>query len=177
MTLIYFIFFVIFIAIAGVVIKTDKFVEPKKEPKVPKPTPVAKKPLPKKSPSPKPPSRMPAPSPPSRRPAPPSPNGLIMGLRSWEQWGFDNMVELKACGANVSSYGRNMKNGYSILNGIVKFEYDPDATDGKYFCYYNTEKHISVGFEKIEDFIKFYNAQLKDLKEQIFLHSLQEDFN
>lgn len=168
MTLIYFIFFVIFIAIAGVVIKTDKFVEPKKEPKVPKPTPVAKKPLPKKSPSPKPPSRM---------PAPPSPNGFIMGLRSWEQWGFDNMVELKACGANVSSYGRNMKNGYSILNGIVKFEYDPDATDGKYFCYYNTEKHISVGFEKIEDFIKFYNAQLKDLKEQIFLHSLQEDFN
>lgn len=168
MTLIYFIFFVIFIAIAAIVIKTDKFVEPKKEPKVPKPTPVVHKPLPKKSPSPK---------PPSRRPAPPSPNAFIMRLREWEQWGFDNMVELKACGANVSSYGRNMKNGYSILNGIVKFEYDPEATDGKYFCYYNTEKHISVGFEKIEDFITFYNEQLKDLKEQIFLHSLQEDFN
>lgn len=168
MNLIYFIFFVVFIAIAVVVIKTDKFVEPKKEPKVPKPTPVVHKPLPKKSPSPK---------PPSRRPAPPSPNAMIMGLRSWEQWGFDNMVELKACGANVSSYGRNMKNGYSILNGIVKFEYDPDATDGKYFCYYNTEKHISVGFEKIEDFITFYNEHLNELKEQIFLHSLQEDFN
>lgn len=168
MNLIYFIFFVIFIAIAAIVIKTDKFVEPKKEPKVPKPTPVVHKPLPKKSPSPK---------PPSRRPAPPSPNAFIMRLREWEQWGFDNMVELKACGANVSSYGRNMKNGYSILNGIVKFEYDPEATDGKYFCYYNTEKHISVGFEKIEDFITFYNEQLKDLKEQIFLHSLQEDFN
>jgi len=168
MNLIYFILFVIFIAIAAIVIKTDKFVEPKKEPKVPKPTPVVHKPLPKKSPSPK---------PPSRRPAPPSPNAFIMNLREWEQWGFDNMVELKACGANVSSYGRNMKNGYSILNGTVKFEYDPDATDGKYFCYYNTEKHISVGFEKIEDFITFYNDQLKDLKEQIFLHSLQEDFN
>lgn len=168
MNLIYFIFFVIFIAIAAIVIKTDKFVEPKKEHKVPKPTPVAKKPLPKKSPSPK---------PPIRRPAPASPNGFIMGLRSWEQWGFDNMVELKACGANVSSYGRNMKSGYSILNGIVKFEYDPDATDGKYFCYYNTEKHISVGFEKIEDFNKFYNEHLNELKEQIFLHSLQEDFN
>lgn len=168
MNLIYFILFVIFIAIAAIVIKTDKFVEPKKEPKVPKPTPVVNKPLPKKSPSPK---------PPSRRPAPPSPNAMIMGLRDWEKWGFDNMVELKACGANVSSYGRNMKNGYSILNGTVKFEYDPVATDGKYFCYYNTEKHISVGFEKIEDFITFYNDQLKDLKEQIFLHSLQEDFN
>ena len=168
MTLIYFILFVIFIAIAAIVIKTDKFVEPKKEPKVPKPTPVAHKPLPKKSPSPK---------PPIRRPAPPSPNAFIMGLRSWEKWGFDNMVELKACGANVSSYGRNMKNGYSILNGAVKFEYDPDATDGKYFCYYNTEKHISVGFEKIEDFITFYNEHLNELKEQIFLHSLQEDFN
>ena len=70
-----------------------------------------------------------------------------------------------------------MKNGYSILNGIVKFEYDPDATDGKYFCYYNTEKHISVGFEKIEDFTTFYNEHLNELKEQIFLHSLQEDFN
>ncbi len=168
MNLIYFIFFVIFIAIAAIVIKTDKFVEPKKEPKVPKPTPVVHKPLPKKSPSPK---------PPSRRPAPPSPNAMIMGLRDWEKWAFDNMVELKACGANVSSYGRNMKNGYSILNGTVKFEYDPDATDGKYFCYYNTEKHISVGFEKIEDFIKFYNEHLNELKEQIFLHSLQEDFN
>jgi hypothetical protein len=129
---------------------------------------VVKKPLPKKSPSPK---------PPSRRPAPPSPNAFIKSLRDWEQWGFDNMVELKACGANVSSYGRNMKNGYSILNGTVKFEYDPDATDGKYFCYYNTEKHISVGFEKIEDFITFYNEHLNELKEQIFLHSLQEDFN
>lgn len=168
MTLIYFIFFVLFIAIAAIVIKTDKFVEPKKEPKVPKPTPVVHKPLPKKSPSPK---------PPSRRPAPPSPNAMVMGLREWEQWGFENMVELKACGANVSSYGRNMKNGYSILNGTVKFEYDPDPTDGKHYCYYNTEKHICVGFEKIEDFIKFYNDQLKDLKEQIFLHSLQEDFN
>jgi hypothetical protein len=168
MNLIYFIFFVIFIAIAAVVIKTDKFVEPKKEPKVPKPTPVVHKPLPKKSPSPK---------PPSRRPAPPSPNAMVMGLREWEQWGFENMVELKACGANVSSYGRNMKNGYSILNGTVKFEYDPVATDGKYFCYYNTEKHISVGFEKIEDFIKFYDEHLNELKEQIFLHSLQEDFN
>ena len=168
MNLIYFILFVIFIAIAAIVIKTDKFVEPKKEPKVHKPTPVVKKPLPKKSPSPK---------PPSRSPAPPSPNAFIMNLRSWEQWGFDNMVELKACGANVSSYGRNMKNGYSILNGIVKFEYDPDATDGKYFGYYNTEKHISVGFEKIEDFISFYNEHLNELKEQIFLHSLQEDFN
>ena len=168
MTLIYFILFVIFIAIAAIVIKTDKFVEPKKEPKVPKLTPVAKKPLPKKSPSPK---------PPIRRPAPPSPNAFIKSLRDWEQWGFDNMVELKACGANVSSYGRNMKNGYSILNGIVKFEYDPDATDGKYFGYYNTEKHISVGFEKIEDFISFYNEHLNELKEQIFLHSLQEDFN
>ena len=111
MNLIYFILFVIFIAISVVVIKTDKFVEPKKEPKVPKPTPVVHKPLPKKSPSPKPPSRMPAPPPPSRRPAPPSPNAMIMGLRDWEKWGFDNMVELKACGANVSSYGRNMKNG------------------------------------------------------------------
>lgn len=168
MNLIYFIFFVLFIAIAAIVIKTDKFVEPKKEPKVPKPTPVVHKPLPKKSPSPK---------PPSRRPAPPSPNAMVMGLREWEQWGFENMVELKACGANVSSYGRNMKYGYSILNGTVKFEYDPEPTDGKYFCYYNTEKHISVGFEKIEDFISFYNDQLKDLKEQIFLHSLQEDFN
>lgn len=168
MNLIYFILFVIFIAIAAIVIKTDKFVEPKKEPKVPKPTPVVHKPLPKKSPSPK---------PPSRRPAPPSPNAMVMGLREWEQWGFENMVELKACGANVSSYGRNMKNGYSILNGTVKFEYDPDPTDGKHYCYYNTEKHISVGFEKIEDFITFYNDQLKDLKEQIFLHSLQEDFN
>lgn len=168
MTLIYFIFFVLFIAIAAIVIKTDKFVEPKKEPKVPKPTPVVHKPLPKKSPSPK---------PPSRRPAPPSPNAMVMGLREWEQWGFENMVELKACGANVSSYGRNMKNGYSILNGTVKFEYDPDPTDGKHYCYYNTEKHICVGFEKIEDFITFYNDQLKDLKEQIFLHSLQEDFN
>jgi hypothetical protein len=168
MNLIYFILFVIFIAIAAIVIKTDKFVEPKKEPKVPKPTPVAKKPLPKKSPSPK---------LPIRRPAPPSPNAFIKSLRDWEQWGFDNMVELKACGANVSSYGRNMKNGYSILNGTVKFEYDPDATDGKYFCYYNTEKHISVGFEKIEDFITFYNEHLNELKEQIFLHSLQEDFN
>lgn len=168
MNLIYFILFVIFIAIAAIVIKTDKFVEPKKEPKVPKPTPVAKKPLPKKSPSPK---------PPIRRPAPPSPNAFIMNLRSWEQLGFDNMVELKACGANVSSYGRNMKNGYSILNGTVKFEYDPDATDCKYFCYYNTEKHISVGFEKIEDFNTFYNEHLNELKEQIFLHSLQEDFN
>ena len=168
MNLIYFIFFVIFIAIAAIVIKTDKFVEPKKEPKVPKPTPVVHKPLPKKSPSPK---------PPSRRPAPPSPNAMVMGLREWEQWGFENMVELKACGANVSSYGRNMKNGYSILNGTVKFEYDPDPTDGKYFCYYNTEKHISVGFEKIEDFITFYNEHLNELKEQIFLHSLQEDFN
>lgn len=168
MNLIYFIFFVIFIAIAAIVIKTDKFVEPKKEPKVPKPTPVVHKPLPKKSPSPK---------PPIRRPAPPSPNAFIMNLRSWEQWAFDNMVELKACGANVSSYGRNMKNGYSILNGTVKFEYDPDATDGKYFCYYNTEKHISVGFEKIEDFNTFYNEHLNELKEQIFLHSLQEDFN
>ena len=168
MNLIYFILFVIFIAIAAIVIKTDKFVEPKKEPKVPKPTPVAKKPLPKKSPSPK---------PPSRRPAPPSPNAMVMGLREWEQWGFENMVELKACGANVSSYGRNMKNGYSILNGTVKFEYDPDPTDGKHYCYYNTEKHICVGFEKLKDFITFYNDQLKDLKEQIFLHSLQEDFN
>ena len=168
MNLIYFILFVIFIAIAAIVIKTDKFVEPKKEPKVPKPTPVVHKPLPKKSPSPK---------PPSRRPAPPSPNAMVMGLREWEQWGFENMVELKACGANVSSYGRNMKNGYSILNGTVKFEYDPDPTDGKHYCYYNTEKHICVGFEKIEDFITFYNDQLKDLKEQIFLHSLQEDFN
>lgn len=168
MNLIYFIFFVLFIAIAAIVIKTDKFVEPKKEPKVPKPTPVVHKPLPKKSPSPK---------PPSRRPAPPSPNAMVMGLREWEQWGFENMVELKACGANVSSYGRNMKNGYSILNGTVKFEYDPDPTDGKHYCYYNTEKHICVGFEKIEDFITFYNDQLKDLKEQIFLHSLQEDFN
>ena len=168
MNLIYFILFVIFIAIAAIVIKTDKFVEPKKEPKVPKPTPVVHKPLPKKSPSPK---------PPIRRPAPPSPNAFIKSLRDWEQWGFDNMVELKACGANVSSYGRNMKNGYSILNGTVKFEYDPDATDGKYFCYYNTEKHISVGFEKIEDFISFYNEHLNELKEQIFLHSLQEDFN
>lgn len=163
MTLIYFILFVIFIAIALIVIKTDKFVEPKKEPKVPKPTPVVNKPLPKK--------------PPSRRPAPPSPNAMIKGLRDWEQWCFDNMVDLKACGANVSSYGRNMKNGYSILNGLVKFEYDPDATDGKYYCYYNTEKHICVGFEKLKDFITFYNDQLKDLKEQIFLHSLQEDFN
>lgn len=168
MNLIYFIFFVIFIAIAAIVIKTDKFVEPKKEPKVPKPTPVVHKPLPKKSPSPK---------PPSRRPAPPSPNAMVMGLREWEQWGFENMVELKACGANVSSYGRNMKNGYSILNGTVKFEYDPDPTDGKHYCYYNTEKHICVGFEKLKDFITFYNDQLKDLKEQIFLHSLQEDFN
>lgn len=168
MNLIYFILFVIFIAIAAIVIKTDKFVEPKKEPKVPKPTPVVHKPLPKKSPSPK---------PPIRSPAPPSPNAFIKSLRDWEQWGFDNMVELKACGANVSSYGRNMKNGYSILNGTVKFEYDPDATDGKYFCYYNTEKHISVGFEKIEDFITFYNEHLNELKEQIFLHSLQEDFN
>ena len=168
MNLIYFILFVIFIAIAAIVIKTDKFVEPKKEPKVPKPTPVVHKPLPKKSPSPK---------PPIRSPAPPSPNAFIKSLRDWEQWGFDNMVELKACGANVSSYGRNMKNGYSILNGTVKFEYDPDATDGKYFCYYNTEKHISVGFEKIEDFISFYNEHLNELKEQIFLHSLQEDFN
>lgn len=168
MNLIYFILFVIFIAIAAIVIKTDKFVEPKKEPKVPKPTPVVHKPLPKKSPSPK---------PPSRRPAPPSPNAMVMGLREWEQWGFENMVELKACGANVSSYGRNMKYGYSILNGTVKFEYDPEPTDGKHYCYYNTEKHISVGFEKIEDFITFYNDQLKDLKEQIFLHSLQEDFN
>lgn len=168
MTLIYFIFFVLFIAIAAIVIKTDKFVEPKKEPKVPKPTPVVHKPLPKKSPSPK---------PPSRRPAPPSPNAMVMGLREWEQWGFENMVELKACGANVSSYGRNMKNGYSILNGTVKFEYDPDPTDGKHYCYYNTEKHICVGFEKLKDFITFYNDQLKDLKEQIFLHSLQEDFN
>ena len=42
---------------------------------------------------------------------------------------------------------------------------------------YNTEKHISVGFEKIEDFITFYNEHLNELKEQIFLHSLQEDFN
>ena len=142
MNLIYFIFFVIFIAIAAIVIKTDKFVEPKKEPKAP--TPVAKKPLPKKSPSPK---------PPSRRPAPPSPNAMVMGLREWEQWGFENMVELKACGANVSSYGRNMKNGYSILNGTVKFEYDPDPTDGKHYCYYNTEKHICVGFEKLKDFL------------------------
>lgn len=168
MNLIYFIFFVIFIAIAAIVIKTDKFVEPKKEPKVPKPTPVVHKPLPKKSPSPK---------PPSRRPAPPSPNAMVMGLREWEQWGFENMVELKACGANVSSYGRNMKNGYSILNGTVKFEYDPDPTDGKHYCYYNTEKHISVGFEEIKDFITFYNEHLNELKEQIFLHSLQEDFN
>lgn len=167
----------IFLAVSYVIVKKDNYVETKKEPKVPKPTPVVHKPLSKKSPSPKPPSRMPAPPPPSRRPAQPSPNAMIMGLREWEQWGFDNMDELKACGANVSSYGRNMKNGYSILNGTVKFEYEPDATDGKYFNYYNTEKHISVGFEKLKDFISFYNEHLNELKEQIFLHSLQEDFN
>lgn len=168
MILIYMLLAAIFIAVSYVIVKKDNYVETKKEPKVPNPTPVVHKPLPKKSPSPKPPSRM---------PAPPSPNAMIMGLREWEKWGFDNMDELKACGANVSSYGRNMKNGYSILNGTVKFEYDPIATDGKYFCYYNTEKHISVGFEKIEDYITFYNEHLNELKEQIFLHSLQEDFN
>jgi hypothetical protein len=61
--------------------------------------------------------------------------------------------------------------------GYVIYRTKKDATDGKYFCYYNTEKHISVGFEKIEDFITFYNEHLNELKEQIFLHSLQEDFN
>ena len=158
MILIYMLLAAIFLAVAYVIVKKDNYVESKKEPKVPKPTPVASKPH-------------------SRRPAPPSPNAMIMGLREWEQWGFDNMDELKNCGANVSSYGRNMKNGYSILNGTVKFEYEPDATDGKYYCYYNTEKHISVGFEKIEDYITFYNEHLNELKEQIFLHSLKEDFN
>ena len=34
-----------------------------------------------------------------------------------------------------------------------------------------------IRVEKLKDFITFYNDQLKDLKEQIFLHSLQEDFN
>ena len=166
MTLIYFILFVIFIIVAAIVINTDNYVEPKKEPKVPKPTPAAKKPLPKKSPSPK---------PSSRRPAPPSPNNITEGYREWAKWCFVNLLDLKELTC-VSSYGRNMINGYSMLNGTVKFEYDPVATDGKYYCYFNTEKHISVGFDNLTDFTKFYNEHLTELKEQLLLHDMNKDF-
>lgn len=167
MTLIYFILFVIFIIVAAIVVKTDNYVEPKKEPKVPKPTPVVKKPLPKKLPSPK---------PPSRRPAPPSPNNITEGYREWAKWCFENLLDLKELTC-VSSYGRNMINGYSMLNGTVKFEYDPVATDGKYYCYYNTEKHISVGFDNLKDFSIFYNEHLTELKEQLLLHDINKDFD
>lgn len=176
MILIYMLLAFIFLAIAYVVVKKDNYVEPKKEPKVPKPTPVAKKPLPKKSPSPKPPSRMPAPPPPSRRPAPPSPNKMADGYHDWTKWCYENLLDLKQLTC-VSSYGRNMINGYSMLNGTVKFEYDPVATDGKYYCYYNTEKHISVGFDNLKDFSIFYNEHLTELKEQLLLHDINKDFD
>lgn len=167
MNLIYFIFFVIFITIAAIVIKTDKFVEPKKEPKVPKPTPVVHKPLPKKSPSPK---------PPSRRPAPPSPSRMADGYRDWTKWCYENLLDLKQLTC-VSSYGRNMTNGYSMLDGAIKFEYDPNPSDGKYYYYYNTEKHISVGFDNLNDFSIFFNEHLTELKEQLLLHDINKDFN
>lgn len=157
MTLIYFILFVIFIIVAAIVIKTDNYVEPKKEPKVPKPTPVAQKPT-------------------SRRPAPPSPNRIADGYHDWTKWCYENMLDLKQL-AGIYSYGRNMKTGYSMLNGTVKFEYVPDAPDGKYYCYYNTEKHISVGFDNLKDFSIFFNEHLAELKEQLLLHDINKDFD
>ena len=167
MILIYMLLAGLFLAIAYVVVKKDNYVEPIKEPKVPKPTPVAKKPLPKKSPSPK---------PPSRRPAPPSPNRITEGYREWSKWCFENLLELKELTC-VSSYGRNMTNGYSMLNGTVKLEYEPDATDGKYYGYYNAAKHISVGFDNLKDFSIFYNEHLTELKEQLLLHDINKDFD
>lgn len=165
MILIYMIFAAIFLAIAYVVVKKDNYVEPKKEPKVP--TPVAKKPLPKKSPTPK---------PPSRRPAPPSPQNIADGYHDWTKWCYENLLDLKQLTC-VSSYGRNMINGYSMLNGVIKFEYDPTPSDGKYYCYYNTEKHISVGFDNLKDFSIFYNEHLNELKEQLLLHDINKDFD
>lgn len=147
----------IFLAVAYVIVKKDNYVEQKKEPKVPKPTPVASKPH-------------------SRSPAPPSPNKLTDGYRDWSKWCFENLLDLKEMTC-VSSYGRNMINGYSMLNGIVKIEYDPVATDGKYYCYFNTEKHISVGFDNLTDFTKFYNEHLTELKEQLLLHDMNKDFD
>lgn len=157
MTLIYFILFVIFIIVAMIVVKTDNYVEPKKEPKVPKPTPVAKKPT-------------------SRRPAPQSPNKLEVDIREWEKWCYENMLDLKQL-TYVYNYGRNMITGCSMLNGVVKIEYDPVATDGKYYCYYNTEKHISVGFDNLKDFSIFFNEHLTELKEQLLLHDINKDFD
>lgn len=165
MILIYMIFAAIFLAIAYVVVKKDNYVEPKKETKVP--TPVVKKPLPKKSPSPK---------PPSRRPAPPSPNRIADGYHDWTKWCYENLLDLKQLTC-VSSYGRNMTNGYSMLNGAIKFEYDPNPSDGKYYYYYNTEKHISVGFDNLKDFSIFYNEHLTELKEQLLLHDINKDFD
>lgn len=165
MILIYMLFAAIFLAIAYVVVKKDNYVEPKKEPKVP--TPVAKKPLPKKSPSPK---------PPSRRPAPPSPQNIADGYHDWTKWCYENLLDLKQL-TDVSSYGRNMINGYSMLNGAIKFEYDPNPSDGKYYYYYNTEKHISVGFDNLKDFSIFFNEHLTELKEQLLLHDINKDFD
>lgn len=156
MILIYMLFAAIFLAVAYVIVKKDNYIEPKKEPKVPKPTSGPSKPH-------------------SRRPAPPSPNKVMEGYREWVKWGFENLLELKELTC-ISSYGRNMKNGYSMLNGIVKFEYDPNPNDGKYFCYYNTEKHICVGFDNLTDFTKFYKEHLTELKEQLLLHDMNKDF-
>ena len=157
MILIYMLLAAIFLAVSYVIVKKDNYVEPKKEPKVPKTTPVASKPH-------------------SRRPAPPSPNKLTDGYRDWSKWCFENLLDLKEMTC-VSSYGRNMINGYSMLNGTVKFEYDPVATDGKYYCYYNTEKHISVGFDNLKDFSIFFNEHLTELKEQLLLHDINKDFD
>lgn len=156
MILIYMLLAAIFLAVSYVIVKKDNYVEPKKEPKIPKTTPVASKPH-------------------SRMPAPPSPNKLTDGYRDWSKWCFENLLDLKEMTC-VSSYGRNMINGYSMLNGTVKFEYDPVATDGKYYCYFNTEKHISVGFDNLTDFTKFYNEHLTELKEQLLLHDMNKDF-
>lgn len=162
MILIYMLLAAIFLAVSYVIVKKDNYVE---------------KPKAENKPS------MPAPPPP-RRPVKKkisnpsygvSFNTTALDLQNWSEW----CREVHKLGMQVSSYGRNMKDGVYIMGGKIKFEFDPaaDTSTGKSYMYLNEPKRICETFDNLDDFIKYYNAHLTELKEQIAFEDMNKDFN
>ena len=162
MILIYMLLAAIFLAVAYVIVKKDNYVEtPKAEktpsiPAQPKLKKVVKKKITKPSYG-------------------VGFNTTALDLQNWSEW----CREVNKLGMPVSSYGRNMKDGVYIMGGKIKFEFDPCAntSTGKSYEYLNKPKNICETFDNLEDFIKYYNAHLTELKEQIAFEDMNKDFD
>ena len=162
MILIYMLLAVIFLAVSYVIVKKDNYVEkPKAENKPSMPAP--------------PPPRRPVKKKISKPSYGVSFNTKRLDLSNWMEW----CREVHKLGMPVSSYGRNMKDGVYIMGGKIKFEFDPGAatSTGKSYMYFNEPKRICETFDNLEDFIKYYNAHLTELKEQIAFEDMNKDFD